>query len=46
MRDYYDIFGSPPLTITPTNHYAASHSFLTVVHNGRWVPVEPEPLGY
>ena len=46
MRDYRDIFGSPPLTITPTNHHAANQSFLTVVHNGRWVPVEPEPLGY
>ena len=46
MRDYRDIFGSPPLTITPTDHHAANQSFLTVVHNGRWVPVEPEPLGY
>jgi branched-chain amino acid transport system substrate-binding protein len=46
MRDYHDIFGSPPLTITPINHHAANQSFLTVVHNGRWVPVEPEPLGY
>ena len=24
MRDYHDIFGSPPLTITPTNHHAAN----------------------
>jgi branched-chain amino acid transport system substrate-binding protein len=46
MRDYRDIFGSPPLTITSTDHHAANQSFLTVVHNGRWVPVEPEPLGY
>jgi branched-chain amino acid transport system substrate-binding protein len=46
MRDYHDIFGSPPLTLTPTDHHAANQSFLTVVHNGRWVPVEPEPLGY
>ena len=33
MRDYHDIFGSPPLTLTPTNHHAANQSFLTVVHN-------------
>jgi hypothetical protein len=46
MRDYHDIFGSPPLIIMPTNHHAANQSFLTVVHGGRWVPVEPEPLGY
>ena len=23
IRDYHDTFGSPPLTITPTNHHAA-----------------------
>jgi branched-chain amino acid transport system substrate-binding protein len=46
MGDYHDIFGSPPLTITPANHHAANQSFLTVVHHGPWVPVEPEPLGY
>ena len=46
MWDYHDIFGTPPLTITPNNHHAVNQPFLTVVHNGRWVPVEPEPLGY
>ena len=46
IRDYHDTFGSPPLTITPTNHHAANQSFLTVVQNGRWVPVESEPLSY
>jgi hypothetical protein len=45
MRDHHDIFGSPPLTITPTKHHAANQSSLTVLHNGRWVPVEAEPLG-
>ncbi len=46
MSGWRDVFGSPPLTITPTNHHASNQSFLSVVKNARWVPVEPEPLGY
>ena len=46
MTNWRDIFGSPPLTMSATNHHASSQSFLSVVHNARWSPVEPEPLGY
>ncbi len=46
MKDWRDVFGSPPLTITPTNHHASNQSFLSVVKNKRWAPVEPEPLSY
>jgi branched-chain amino acid transport system substrate-binding protein len=45
-RDWHDIFGGPPLTITPTNHHASNQSFLSVVRKTRWTPVVPEPLGY
>jgi branched-chain amino acid transport system substrate-binding protein len=46
MKDWQDIFGSPPLTITPTNHHASSQSFLSVVKNARWVPVVQQPLSF
>jgi branched-chain amino acid transport system substrate-binding protein len=45
-KDWRDIFGGPPLTITPTNHHASNQSFLSVVKKARWTPVVPEPLGY
>jgi branched-chain amino acid transport system substrate-binding protein len=45
-KDWRDIFGGPPLTITPTSHHASNQSFLSVVKKTRWTPVVPEPLGY
>jgi branched-chain amino acid transport system substrate-binding protein len=45
-KDWRDIFGGPPLTITPANHHASNQSFLSVVKKTRWTPVVPEPLGY
>ena len=46
IKDWRDIFGGPPLTITPTNHHASTQSFLSVVKKTRWTPVVQEPLGY
>jgi branched-chain amino acid transport system substrate-binding protein len=46
IKDWRDIFGGPPLTITPTNHHASTQSFLSVVKKTRWTPVVAEPLGY
>ncbi len=46
IKDYHDIFGAPPMGFSDTNHHASSESFLTVVHDGRWVPVSMTPLGY
>jgi branched-chain amino acid transport system substrate-binding protein len=46
LKDWRDIFGGPPLTITPTSHHASNQSFLSVVKKTRWVPVVPEPLSY
>jgi branched-chain amino acid transport system substrate-binding protein len=46
IKDWRDIFGGPPLTITPTDHHASTQSFLSVVKKTRWTPVVQEPLGY
>jgi branched-chain amino acid transport system substrate-binding protein len=35
MRNWQDIFGSPPLSLSPTNHQASNRSFLSVVRNAR-----------
>jgi branched-chain amino acid transport system substrate-binding protein len=45
-KDWRDIFGGPPLTITPSDHHASTQSFLSVVKKARWTPVVAEPLGY
>ena len=45
-KDWRDMFGGPPLTITATNHHASNQSFLSVVKKTRWTPVVPEPLSY
>jgi branched-chain amino acid transport system substrate-binding protein len=46
MSKWKDIFGSPPLTMTSASHHASNQSFLSVVKNKRWTPVEAEPLSY
>jgi branched-chain amino acid transport system substrate-binding protein len=46
LKDWRDIFGGPPLTITPTDHHASTKSFLSVVKKTRWTPVVSEALGY
>ncbi len=45
IHDYTDIFGTK-LSLGPNQHHAETASFLTVVHNGRWVPVSTEQLSY
>ncbi len=46
MKDWEDMFQGPPLSLSPTNHHASSQSFLSVVKNGRWVPVVQNPLSF
>jgi len=46
MKDWRDIFGGPPLSLSATNHHASNQSFLSVVKNGRWVPVIDAPLSF
>jgi branched-chain amino acid transport system substrate-binding protein len=45
IHDYQDIFGSE-LSFGPDQHHGSTRSFLTVVKNARWVPVETTALGY
>ncbi|HVZ08287.1 ABC transporter substrate-binding protein [Rhodopila sp.] len=45
IHGYKDIFGSE-LSFGPDQHHGSTKSFLTVVKDGRWVPVEQEALGY
>jgi branched-chain amino acid transport system substrate-binding protein len=45
IHDYKDIFGNV-LSFGPDQHHASTSSFLTVVKNGRWVPVVESALSY
>jgi branched-chain amino acid transport system substrate-binding protein len=45
IHDYKDPFGSV-LSFGPEQHHASTASFLTVVKNGRFVPVEQSALSY
>ena len=46
MKDWHDIFGGPALSLSATNHHASNQSFLSVVKNSRWAPVEEGPLSF
>jgi branched-chain amino acid transport system substrate-binding protein len=46
IKDYHDIFGSPPMSFGPNKRQGSNESFLTRVHNGHWVTVVPTPVGY
>ena len=46
IKDWKDIFGSPPMTFSSTKHQGSSESFLCVVKGNRWVPVSKTPIGY
>jgi branched-chain amino acid transport system substrate-binding protein len=45
IRNYKDIFGSE-LSLGPDQHHGSTKSFLSVVHDGRWVPVSQQALSY
>jgi branched-chain amino acid transport system substrate-binding protein len=46
IKDYHDIFGSPPMTFSPTKHQGSNQAFLSMVRNGHWEQVDKTPLGY
>lgn len=46
IKDWHDIFGSPPMTFSATKHQGSNESFLCVVKGGKWVPVSTSPYGY
>lgn len=37
IRDYKNIFGTPPISFTATDHLASRQSFVAQIRNGRWV---------
>ena len=45
ISSYKDIFGTE-LSFGPNQHHGSAKSFLTIVKDGRWVPVEPTALAY
>jgi branched-chain amino acid transport system substrate-binding protein len=46
IKDWHDIFGSPPMSFSPTKHQGSNESFLCVVKGGHWMPVTTTPVGY
>ncbi len=46
IKDYKDIFGSPPMTFGPTIRQGSNMSLVTVVKGGKWVLALPNPVGY
>ncbi|WP_428486377.1 ABC transporter substrate-binding protein [Rhodopila sp.] len=45
IHSYTDIFGTT-YSFGPNQHHGETSSYLSVVHKGRWVPVQTEALGY
>jgi hypothetical protein len=45
INNYKDIFGAD-FSFGPEQHHGSTRSFLTVVKDRRWVPVEQASLGY
>jgi len=45
ISSYKDLFGTE-LSFGPDQHHGSAKSFLTVVKDGRWVPVEQNALAY
>lgn len=37
IRDYRNIFGTAPISFTPSNHLASRRTFLAQIQKGRWV---------
>jgi branched-chain amino acid transport system substrate-binding protein len=46
IKDWHDIFGSPPMTFSATKHQGSNESFLCEVKGGKWVPVSTSPVSY
>ena len=45
IHDYKDIFGAE-LSFGPNQHHGSTKSYMSVVQDGRWVPVEQDALSY
>ena len=46
IKDYKDIFGSPPMSFGPTVRQGSNMSLVAVVKGGKWVLALPNPVGY
>ncbi len=46
IKDYKDIFGSPPMTFGPNVRQGSNLSYIAVVKGGKWALAEPNPVGY
>jgi branched-chain amino acid transport system substrate-binding protein len=46
IKNYHDIFGSPPMSFSATKHQGSDQSFLAVVHDGHWSAVDTSPVAY
>ena len=46
VKNYQDIFGSPPLSFAADKHQGSNESFLVRVHDGKWEPISTQPIGY
>ena len=45
IHDYTDIFGTK-YAFGPEQHHGETASYLSIVHNGKWQPVETEAMAY
>jgi hypothetical protein len=45
IKDFQDLFGGT-YTFNATQHQGATRAFLSVVHNGRWMPVQDTALAH
>jgi branched-chain amino acid transport system substrate-binding protein len=46
IKDWHDIFGSPPMSFSKTKHQGSNESFLCMVKGGKWVAVSTTAVGY
>jgi len=46
IKDYKDIFGSPPMTFGPNQRLGSNMSYIAVVKGGKWALAEQQPVGY
>jgi branched-chain amino acid transport system substrate-binding protein len=46
IKDYKDIFGSPPTSFSATKHQGSNEAFLAQVKDGHWVQVGTDSYGY
>lgn len=45
LHNVKDMYGNS-YSFSPTDHHGSTKAFLAVIKEGRWVPVETQPLAY